>query len=611
MNVRIECKTWGVEYEKELLNMISTNKNWEPKWQLLSYYSKERTSQYLCLYTSQLLDSKINYKNSIIFLDKDVFWKCDNDKEVFNAWNKQFEDNWIFEIDAQPYKIEIKWITENNLKELSKDSWWIIFNQFAEILRRNVVSDKTNAFNKIFNLFICKIKDEDDNFWKWNVKMKFQWEDNKSPIDVFLDLSDLYKKWMKQYLWIDIKDHSREETDNLLSNYSWRADQLDKLKDIITELRLYKNNEFAFIEIFDEDSFNKNAKVVKEIVKLLEKYRIRYSYKQQFLWDFFEKLLNTWIKQEAWQFFTPIPIAKFICDSIPYETIIKNKIKREEHDFLPYVIDYASWSGHFLTEVMERIDNILQKITENEVQWKIMIQNLKKYKENFAFAKDYIYWVEKDYRLSKTSKVSCFLNWDWEANIFCSDWLNPFNCKDYKWILFSERNITDNPVFDSIIATPPYSVDSFKNTIKWLKESFELWEYISDKSDEIECLFVERTKQLLKEWWMAWLILPSSILNNGWLHLKTRELIIKYFNIKAIIELWKDTFMATWISTAILFLERKNNDEWKGIQSLVESFFSDFKDRTVNKIENIFSIYTKEVYNLSINEYKNNIKLAL
>ena len=33
--------------------------------------------------------------------------------------------------------------------------------QFLEILRHNNVSDKPNAFNKILNLFICKIIDED------------------------------------------------------------------------------------------------------------------------------------------------------------------------------------------------------------------------------------------------------------------------------------------------------------------------------------------------------------------------------------------------------------------------------------------------------------------
>lgn len=599
----IECKTYGKEYENELKNMLLSDKSWEPKGQLFSYYTKDRSTKYLCLYTSKLVKNELKVENSIIFMDNDIFWSCDNDKEVFNAWNKQFENSWIFEEWIKPYKIEINWVLEKNLKELTKDSGWFIFNQFAEILRRNVVSDKNNAFNKIFNLFICKIKDEDDNFWKWDVKMKFQWEDNKSPIDVFLNLSDLYKKWMKDYLWIDIKDHSREETDKLLTSYTWRKEQLEKLKSIITELRLYKNNEFAFIEIFDEKSFNQNSKIVKEIVKLLEKYRIRYSKKQQFLWDFFEKLLNTWIKQEAWQFFTPIPVAKFICDSIPFEKIIKNKIEKEENNFLPYVIDYASWAWHFLTEAMERINKILKKMNENEVSWKIMTQNFNKYRENFAFADEYIYWIEKDYRLSKTSKVSCFLNWDWEANIFCTDWLNSFSSNEYRWILYNENKSIDNPIFDCIVANPPYSVKSFKNTIKWIKDNFELSNKLTDQSSEIECLFIERTKQLLKDWWFAWLVLPVSILNNGWIYEATRELILKYFDIKALVELWSETFMATWTNTVVLFLERKSDENYKKAKYFINNFFSDYKDFYIDWEENIISKYTKIVYNLSLDEY--------
>jgi len=51
----------------------------------------------------------------------------------------------------------------NYIKPLTEKDGGDIFNRFAEILRRNVVSDKTNAYNKIFNLFLCKIVDEYEN----------------------------------------------------------------------------------------------------------------------------------------------------------------------------------------------------------------------------------------------------------------------------------------------------------------------------------------------------------------------------------------------------------------------------------------------------------------
>ena len=50
-----------------------------------------------------------------------------------------------------------------------------------------------------------------------------------------------------------------------------------------------------------------------------------------------------------------------------------------------------------------------------------------------------------------------------------------------------------------MLANPPYSVENFKFNMHKGDESFELFKNITDKSDDIECLFIERTKQLLKE----------------------------------------------------------------------------------------------------------------
>lgn len=86
-----------------------------------------------------------------------------NVKEIHDHWNKNFKDNGIFEEWATAYGIEIKALVRGRLQPLTKDDSGRIFNQFAEILRHNVVSDKPNAFNKILNLFICKIIDEDKN----------------------------------------------------------------------------------------------------------------------------------------------------------------------------------------------------------------------------------------------------------------------------------------------------------------------------------------------------------------------------------------------------------------------------------------------------------------
>ena len=286
------------------------------------------------------------------------------------------------------------------------------------------------------------------------------------------------------------------------------------LKRMFNELRLYRNNAFAFKEIIDKKTFLENAEIIKSVVLLLQPYKIRYNQKQQYLSEFFERLLNIGIKQESGQFFTPIPIASFICKSLDIEETIKTKISNKENDFLPFVIDYACGSGHFLTEITDRIDKIVQTIDEKDLRTKLQKDNLNSWKHSYKWATKFIYGVEKDYRLAKTTKVATFLNGDGDANIMCANGLDSFTSQDYFGLLHTENPTVNNPVFDIIVANPPYTVSDFKLLLPNANEDFELAQYMSNKSDDIECLFIERTKQLLKCNGRAGIILPSTILIN-------------------------------------------------------------------------------------------------
>lgn len=95
---------------------------------------------------------------------------------------------------------------------------------------------------------------------------------------------------------------------------------------------------------------------------MLQNYQLRYTKKQQFLGDFYETLLNDSIKQEAGQFFTPVPLTQFIIKCLPIREIINSKIANGEKNILPLVVDYACGTGHFLTEIMEELDNIIKMI---------------------------------------------------------------------------------------------------------------------------------------------------------------------------------------------------------------------------------------------------------
>lgn len=114
--------------------------------------------------------------------------------------------------------------------------------------------------------------------------------------------------------------------------------------------------------------------------------------------------------------------------------------------------------------------------------------------------------------------------------------------KDYRGKLKISSDSKDNGQFDILIANPPYSVASFKSTINDGENSFELFNKLTDNSSEIECLFVERMKQLLKVGGYAGIVLPSSILSNSGIYTATREIILKYFKIIAITELGSNTF---------------------------------------------------------------------
>ena len=213
------------------------------------------------------------------------------------------------------------------------------------------------------------------------------------------------------------------EIDKLLGVSGAESDR-KALHTIFTELRLYKNNEFAFKEVFDEKTFHANAEDVREIVRLLQGKKLRYASKQQFLGDFFELLLNTSVKQEAGQFFTPIPIARFVIDSLPLRDY-QHQTPGKRRQFPALSDRFRIGSGHFMTEGMDRIDRMVKDIDGSKMRTALK-GNLRKWREDYAWANEFIYGIEKDYRLAKTAKVSCFLNGDGEANMILGDGLDNF-----------------------------------------------------------------------------------------------------------------------------------------------------------------------------------------
>lgn len=553
----IECKTYGEEFDKELKNLKNDG------GQLFSYYQQEKSTKWLMLYASDYINGAVEHQiKTISVFDTEVnIEKAEKDKsldlyinsgskeETFDTWVETYDqkmfDDLIFREDTVAYNIGEKPLRKKDLKEFNpKDK---IVNKFEEILRHNNVSDKENAFNKLTALFICKLvdeltKDEEDI-------VDFQYKYGTDTYETLLDrLQRLYKEGMDKFMKEEIFYVSSEYPLNLFSTYKGqnRKNAIEDLKETFRKLKFYSNSDFAFKDVHNEELFQQNGKILVEVVKLFEHYKIVYASKHQFLGDLFEQLLNQGFKQNEGQFFTPIPITRFIWESLPIENL---KSLTKENSY-PKVIDYACGSGHFLTEGIDLINKVKGSSNNNWVG------------EN-------IYGIEKDYRLARVSKISLFMNGAGEGNIIFGDGLD--NHKD--------KGIENNS-FDILVANPPYSVKAFKAHLNIKENDFDLTDFISNEGSEIEVLFVERIAQLLKPNGIAAVILPSSILSNtSNSYIAARDEILKNFKIKAISQFADKTFGATGTNTVVLFLEKYDEPPkyYKIIEDTIQAIFNNQK----------------------------------
>ncbi|EAH7021399.1 restriction endonuclease [Campylobacter coli] len=557
----IECKTTdskNSEFIKEW------NRMQEDGGQLFSYFQQEKGVKYLCLYTSDFSD-KLEYKNYIIqaydneeyLKEKELqnsYKKSNNNIELFKTWKESYELQYfkqgIFEANVNAYKILEITPTFDNLKELKEEGK---YHEFAKILRKHNISGKENAFDKLVNIFLCKIYDE--TFNKNNLKFGYF----GVMADTYANMQDrlmwLYKEAMKEFLGEKITFVSNEDIEK-----DFKQLKIKTLKEVmqnyIKELKFYSNNDFAFLEVHNKELFLKNALVLKEIVELFANYKLTQNSTNQFLGNLFELFLQKGMKQDEGQFFTPIQICEFIMYSLPLQEMLSKNSKALK------VIDYACGAGHFLNTYANELKRYL---TEDE---------LKEHYKN-------IYGIEKEYRLSKVSKVSSAMYGQNEINILYADALASFELANTNNLEGEKaKPQIESNSFDLLIANPPYSVKGFletlsdksKNTYKLFNDDINI-----ETNNSIECFFCERANQILNDNAKAAIILPSSILNKDSIYKNTREILFQNFDFIAIVELGNQTFGATGTNTIILFLRKK--ETFKQENHLISQDYSLIKER--------------------------------
>ena len=548
----IECKTFGSEFNKEWNNMKNDG------GQLFSYFQQDKNAKFLCLYTSNFdeQNSEIDYKNQVINVNKANYKIANNVPELFNIWKNfyKYESSaGIFEKDINAYAVAEKALNFENLKELEEAGK---YNEFAKILRKYNVSGKENAFDKLVNLFLCKIYDENYN------KESLQFNYRGVSSDTYESLQDrlmiLYKNAMQKFLNEEITYVSDEEINKQFTDFEQQNIATTTLKeniyDFLRKLKFYSHSDFSFLEVHNEKLFRQNGKILVEVVELFQNYKLTQNKTTQILGNLFELFLQKGMKQDEGQFFTPLQICEFVIYALPLAEMLAENPNLK-------VIDYACGAGHFLNTYA----NIAKQICpENSSQ---------------------IYGIEKEYRLSKVAKVSSAM-YDHKINFIYADALDSNK--------FTENN------FDLLIANPPYSVKGFLTTLdEKVRQNYELYNFANTETNSIECFFIELANKILANNAYAAIILPSSVLNKDGIYEKTREIILNNFNVIAINELPSGTFGATGTNTIILFLHKKityangaNSQRYANLQDNIKNpnavsfanniYLKDFLDKYCN-----------------------------
>ena len=245
--------------------------------QLFNYYNSYRKAQYICLYASDwidgsckrtyhvisMLDNKdylLSNKNLISF--DDVTRRGGNRDEYYQVWKDTYQFDYntkgIFEEEIAPFRIGKKKVSIEDLQIVDATAIQKKYNQFATIMRQYNVSGRENAFDKLVNLFLVKIVDET----RHGKELQFMWKG--AAFDDFYNFQDrlqkMYQIGMKDYLNEEvtyIDNATIEETFNIQKN---DPDAIkEKILEYFRQLKFFSNNDFAFLDVHNEQLFNQNA----------------------------------------------------------------------------------------------------------------------------------------------------------------------------------------------------------------------------------------------------------------------------------------------------------------------------------------------------------------
>ena len=273
----------------------------------------------------------------------------------------------------------------------------------------------------------------------------------------------------------------------------------------------------------------------------------------------FEYLVNKSAKGEKGQFFTPMPIVKFLISSLP-----------QPHE---YMIDTACGSCGF---TVHTLFNVWNKLVN---QWKANFHNFSN--QNLTYEQkefvNHVFGIDFDEKSVRVARTLNMIAGDGKTNVLHLNTLDytrrEEKLKDWSWMqTYGEwyyrlldraknRKIPKEFDFDIVMANPPFAWD-----IKDSRLLAEYWVSFNEKGKKEnkvsrDVLFVERNLDFLKPWGRMAIVLPQGRFNNS-SDEKVRKYIMERARLLAVVGLDNNTFKPhTGTKTSVLFVQKRDEDQ--------------------------------------------------
>ena len=355
---------------------------------------------------------------------------------------------------------------------------------------------------------------------------------------------------------------------------SFRAGIDENDKDIKNRiLDIFNKVKIKYKDVLDKgDEIALNDRSIAYVVGELQNYCLIEA-KRDVVADAFETFIGHALKGKQGQFFTPRNVVKMVVDII-----------NPDDDDL--IIDPACGSGGFLIEALKYVWSKIDKKGQ-EYNWS---QNeIDRQKQKLANAN--FRGMDKDYFLSKVTKVYMTLIGDGTSGVVCDDSLET----DIKWKSLTNQKIQLGK-FDILLTNPPFGtkipvrgenkLKQFEFGYKWTyNKSTNKWSKTGKlkTQEEPQILFIERCLSFLKEGGRMAIVLPSGILGNE-KEAYLRQYIREKGNLFAIVELPFETFSPhVTINTSVLFIQKGKNNKKDIFISINKYCGHDKKGRPIEK----------------------------